>query len=119
MLPASLTGRVVGAFALLAVVLWLAIGATMFVVLAALHAEATSASLADIAQTLAVRLRGAVADGRSARSSPRSAMRSRSSDVTVHLARRRTARSSTSGPADPGRPTCRSRSRRRRGSATR
>ena len=62
MLPASLSGRVVGAFALLAVVLWLAIGATMFVALRALHAEAASASLADIAQTFAVRLRGAVAD---------------------------------------------------------
>ena len=50
--PASLTGRIVGAFALLAIVLWLAIGATMFVVLRGLHADATSSSLADIAQTL-------------------------------------------------------------------
>ena len=62
MLPRSLTGRIVGAFALLAIVLWLAIGATMFVALRALHAEATSSSLADIAQTFAVRLRGAVVD---------------------------------------------------------
>ncbi len=61
-MPRSLTGRIVGAFALLAVVLWLAIGATMFVVLRGLHAEATSSSLADIAQTFAVRVRGAVAD---------------------------------------------------------
>jgi len=60
--PASLTGRIVGAFALLAVVLWIAIGATMFVALRGLHAEGTSSSLADIAQTLAVRIRGAVAD---------------------------------------------------------
>ena len=45
-------GRIVGAFALLAIVLWLAIGATMFVVLRALHADATSSSLADTAQTL-------------------------------------------------------------------
>jgi signal transduction histidine kinase len=34
----------------------------MFVALRGLHAEATSSSLADIAQTLAVRIRGAVAD---------------------------------------------------------
>ena len=62
-MPASLTGRIIAAFGLLAVVLWLAIGATMFVVLRGLHADATSSSLADIAQTFAVRLRGAVADG--------------------------------------------------------
>ena len=62
-MPGSLTGRIVGSFALLAVALWLAIGATMFVVLRGLHAEATSSALADIAQTLAVRLRGAVAEG--------------------------------------------------------
>ncbi|MEA2550060.1 MAG: hypothetical protein QOE42_2658, partial [Chloroflexota bacterium] len=62
MLPRSMTGRIVGAFAVLAVVLWLAIGATMFVALRSLHAEATSSGLGDIAQTFAVRLRGAVAD---------------------------------------------------------
>ena len=61
-MPRSLTGRIVGAFALLAVVLWLAIGATLFVALRGLHAEATSSSLADIAQTFAVRVRGAAAD---------------------------------------------------------
>jgi signal transduction histidine kinase len=62
MMPRSLTGRIVGAFALLAIVLWLAIGATLFVALRALHADATSSSLADIAQTFAVRVRGAAAD---------------------------------------------------------
>jgi len=61
-MPASLTGRIVAAFALLAVALWLAIGATMFVVLRGLHADATSSALADIAQTFAVRLRGAVVE---------------------------------------------------------
>lgn len=61
-MPASLTGRIVGAFAVLAVALWLAIGATMFVVLRGLHAEATSSALADIAQTFAVRVRAAVVD---------------------------------------------------------
>ncbi len=59
-MPASLTGRIVGAFALLAIVLWLAIGATMLVVLRGLHADATSSALADTAQTLAVRIRTAV-----------------------------------------------------------
>ena len=62
-MPASLTGRILAAFGLLAVVLWLAIGTTMFVVLRGLHADATSSGLADIAQTLAVRFRGAVVDG--------------------------------------------------------
>jgi len=61
--PASLSGRIVAAFGLLAIALWLAIGATMFVVLRGLHAEARSSALADIAQTFAVRLRGAVGGG--------------------------------------------------------
>src|SRR4051812_23921114 len=61
-MPASLTGRIVAAFAVLAVALWLAIGATMFVVLRGLHADATSSALADVAQTFAVRLRGAVVE---------------------------------------------------------
>lgn len=61
-MPASLTGRIVGAFAVLALALWLAIGGAMFVVLRGLHSEATSSGLADIAQTFAVRLRGAVID---------------------------------------------------------
>jgi len=58
--PASLTGRIVGAFALLAIALWLAIGATMLVVLRGLHADATSSALADTAQALAVRISRAV-----------------------------------------------------------
>lgn len=62
-MPASLSGRIVAAFGLLAISLWLAIGATMFVVLRGLHAEARSSALADIAQTFAVRLRGAVGGG--------------------------------------------------------
>ena len=61
-MPATLAGRIVASFAVLAIALWLAIGATMFVVLRGLHAEATSSALADIAQTFAVRLRGAVAE---------------------------------------------------------
>src|SRR5262249_38487631 len=61
--PASLSGRILGTIALLAVVVWLAIGAALFVALRTMHAEETSSSLADIAQTFAVRVRGAVVDG--------------------------------------------------------
>ena len=84
-MPRSLTGRIVGAFALLAVILWLAIGATMFVALRSLHAEATSSGLADIAQTFAVRVRSAVVDRevRQVIAQIRDDVSSR--DVTVHL----------------------------------
>lgn len=84
-MPRSLTGRIVGAFALLAVILWLAIGATMFVALRALHAEATSSSLADIAQTFAVRLRGAVVDREVRQVIAQIRDEVSSSVVTVHL----------------------------------
>jgi signal transduction histidine kinase len=60
--PARIRGRIVGTIALLAVVLWLAIGATLFVALRTMHAEETSSRLADIAQTFAVRVRAAVVD---------------------------------------------------------
>jgi signal transduction histidine kinase len=60
--PARIRGRIIGTIALLAVVLWLAIGATLFVVLRTMHAEETSSRLADIAQTFAVRVRAAVVD---------------------------------------------------------
>ena len=84
-MPRSLTGRIVGAIALLAVVLWLAIGATMFVALRSLHADATSSALADVAQTFAVRLRGAVVD-REVRQVIAQIRDEVSSDtVTVHL----------------------------------
>jgi signal transduction histidine kinase len=61
-MPASLRGRIIGTIALLAVVVWLAIGAALFVALRSMHAEETSSRLADIAQTFAVRVRGAVVD---------------------------------------------------------
>jgi signal transduction histidine kinase len=83
--PRSLTGRVVAAFGLLAVALWLAIGATMFVVLRGLHAEATSSYLADIAQTFAVRLRGAAADGEVRRVVNQIRGEVAGGDVTIHL----------------------------------
>src|SRR5258705_10306358 len=85
MMPRSLTGRIVGAFALLAVVLWLAIGATLFVALRALHAEATSSRLADVAQTFAVRVRSAVADGEVRQIIAQIRTDVSSATVTVHL----------------------------------
>ena len=84
-MPASLTGRIVGAFALLAIALWLAIGATMFVVLRGLHADATSSSLADIAQTFAVRIRAAAVDREVGRSSTRSGTRSPAAASPIQL----------------------------------
>jgi signal transduction histidine kinase len=84
-MPASLTGRIVAAFGLLAVVLWLAIGTTMFVVLRGLHADATSSYLADIAQTFAVRIRGAVADGEVRAVVNQIRGEVAGSDVTIHL----------------------------------
>ncbi|HEX2756608.1 MAG TPA: HAMP domain-containing sensor histidine kinase [Candidatus Limnocylindrales bacterium] len=83
-MPASLTGRIVVAFGVLAVALWLAIGATMFVVLRGLHAEATSSALADIVQTFAVRLRGAVAD-REVRTVVNQIRGEVAGGVTIHL----------------------------------
>jgi len=83
--PASLTGRILTAFGLLAVVVWLAIGTTMFVVLRGLHADATSSYLADIAQTLAVRIRGATADGEIRRVINQIRGEVVGSDVTIHL----------------------------------
>jgi two-component system, OmpR family, sensor histidine kinase BaeS len=84
-LPRSLTGRIVGALALLAVTLWLAIGATMFVALRGLHAEATSSSLADIAQTFAVRVRAAVADRDVRQVVAQITSDVSNSEITVHL----------------------------------
>jgi signal transduction histidine kinase len=53
--PRSLAGRIVGAFVVLALAAWLAIGATMFVVLRGLDAGATKSALADVSQTILVR----------------------------------------------------------------
>lgn len=100
-MPASLTGRIVGAFAVLAIALWLAIGATMFVVLRGLHAEATSSALADIAQTFAVRVRAAVVDRELRQVIARIRDEVAGGTVTVHLL---AADGSVGdvGPADPG-----------------
>lgn len=100
-MPASLTGRIVGALALLAVVLWLALGTVMFVALRGLHAEATSSGLADIAQAFAIRIRGAVVDRdiRTVIAQVRNEVAD--SDITIHLL---SADGSVVdvGPGDPG-----------------
>jgi signal transduction histidine kinase len=55
MRPRSLAGRIVAAFVVLALAAWLAIGATMFVILRDLDAKTTTSTLADISQTILVR----------------------------------------------------------------
>jgi signal transduction histidine kinase len=60
--PRSLTGRIVAAFVILSVAGWLAIGATLIVVLRELHAESTTSALGDVGQTITFRFRTAAAD---------------------------------------------------------
>jgi len=59
--PRSLTGRIVAAFVILALAAWLAIGATMFVILRGLDEGATTSALADISQTFLVRFSNGLA----------------------------------------------------------
>jgi two-component system OmpR family sensor kinase len=61
MRPPSLGARIVAAFVILALAAWLAIGATMFVILRGLDATATTSALADISQTFLVRFSNNVA----------------------------------------------------------
>jgi signal transduction histidine kinase len=60
--PRSLTGRIVLVVVLPIVAAWLAMGLTLTVILATLHADATKSSLADIGQTLVVQFRSVVLD---------------------------------------------------------
>jgi signal transduction histidine kinase len=57
-----LTGRIVLVVALPILAAWLAVGATLTVILGNLHADTAKASLGDIGQTLVVRFRDAVLD---------------------------------------------------------
>ena len=61
-MPRSLTGRIVLVVVLPILAAWLAMGLTLTVILANLHADSTKASLADIGQTLVVQFRSAVLD---------------------------------------------------------
>ena len=85
MRPRGLTGRILGAFLLVSIAAWLAIGAAMFVLLRGMHADATTSALADVTQTIAVRLRGAVAtrEVRTVVAEVRDAVAA--SDITVHV----------------------------------
>ena len=61
-MPRSLTGRIVLVVAIPLLATWLAMGFTLTLILASLHADATRSSLADIGQTLVVRFRNAAVD---------------------------------------------------------
>jgi signal transduction histidine kinase len=61
MWPRSLAGRIVAAFVILALTAWLAIGATLFLILRNLNADATTSGLADISQTILARFPNNVA----------------------------------------------------------
>lgn len=59
----SLGGRLVAAFAILALLVVLAVGGTMFVVLRGLHADATLSALGDVAGSMLPQVREAIGTG--------------------------------------------------------
>ena len=63
MIPRSLSGRLVGAFAVLALAILLAVGGTLFVVLRGLHSDATLGSLADVAGSVLPQVRDSIGTG--------------------------------------------------------
>jgi signal transduction histidine kinase len=63
MIPRSLSGRLVGAFAILALAILLAVGGTLFVVLRGLHADATLGALADVAGSVLPQVRDSLGGG--------------------------------------------------------
>jgi signal transduction histidine kinase len=87
MRPRSLAGRIVAAFVVLALAAWLAIGATMFVILRGLDERAATSALADISQTFLVRFSNTVAlsDLPAIVAEIRSAVTDR--DITIHVLR--------------------------------
>src|SRR5450432_1717433 len=62
-MPRSLSGRIVAAFAALALALLVAIGGTVFVVLRDLHRASTESRMADLADSLLPQLRQSIAAG--------------------------------------------------------
>jgi two-component system, OmpR family, sensor histidine kinase BaeS len=62
-MPRSLGGRLFAAFALLALAIILAVGATMFVALRGLHEEATLNTLSDVAGSVLPQIRDAIGSG--------------------------------------------------------
>ncbi len=85
--PRSLTGRIVAAFVILSVAGWLAIGATMFVILRGFHAQSTSSALGDVAQTITFRFRAAVGDGELRRAINEIRDEVADTGITVHVIR--------------------------------
>src|SRR3990172_1189177 len=63
MLPASLRGRLVAAFAVLGLAILLTVGGALFLVLRGLHAEATTSGLADVAESGLPQVRQSIAAG--------------------------------------------------------
>jgi signal transduction histidine kinase len=63
MIPRSLSGRLVGAFAVLALAILLAVGGALFVVLRGLHADATLGALADVAGSVLPQVRDSIGTG--------------------------------------------------------
>jgi two-component system sensor histidine kinase BaeS len=63
MIPRSLSGRLVGAFAALSLAILLAVGGTLFVVLRGLHADATLGALADVAGSVLPQVRDSIGSG--------------------------------------------------------
>jgi signal transduction histidine kinase len=62
-IPGSLRGRLIAAFAVLAIAILLTVGGALFLVLRGLHAEATQAGLADVADSVGPQVRQSVAAG--------------------------------------------------------
>jgi signal transduction histidine kinase len=62
-MPGSLRGRLVAAFVAVALTLLIAVGGTLFVVLRGLHADATSASLSDLAGSVLPQVRASLGSG--------------------------------------------------------
>ncbi|MEO5703579.1 MAG: HAMP domain-containing sensor histidine kinase, partial [Candidatus Limnocylindrales bacterium] len=63
MIPRSLGGRLVGAFAILALVIVLVVGGTLFVALRGLHQDATFGALQDVAGSVIPQVRDSVGNG--------------------------------------------------------
>ena len=62
-MPRSLRGRLMGAFALLALAILLTVGGALFVVLRGLHSDATQSGLADLADSVLPQVRESIATG--------------------------------------------------------
>jgi signal transduction histidine kinase len=63
MIPRSLGGRLVGAFAILALAIVLVVGSALFVALRGLHQDATLGSLADVAGSVVPQVRDSIGNG--------------------------------------------------------